>query len=237
MKRVWSAAALFALVGGCDLVNSNSLSKTYAFDAAEFMKQFSGGGSFPQQDCTSNSACGGQLVSDPSLAVSCDLKASKCGASADVRLSYVVDLSSQASFPPEAIRYGVSAVSLQKIAYWVAGDTLNLPTPAIDLYVAPDAAPDDATKLGSVAPLAAKSTTCADAVDNMGDRAAPPGTPVCDLPTTDAGKARLSALAADYKTKFQIIAKTTVTIKSGDPVPSGSIDFFVRPTISIGIHL
>jgi hypothetical protein len=236
MGHLLPALFAVALLGGCDLVQSNSISKTYSFDPEEFNKQFSGGGMLMQLDCTSNDGCRSLEAKDSSLTVSCDLKAQKCAAVADVRLAYGVTLASQNAFPSVAIQYGIRSVGLDKVVYWVFSNSLNLSTPPIDLYVAPDGPlTDDSqwTRLGSIMPLNPKSTSCGDDKDQ--DGAAPTGTPVCRLPLNDAGKARLATLARDYLTKFQIIARTTLAIKAGGPLPSGTIDFFVRPTISIGI--
>ena len=42
--------------------------------------------------------------------------------------------------PPAVVQYTVDDVSIKKIAYWVADNTLNVPLPSVDLYVAPAAA-------------------------------------------------------------------------------------------------
>jgi hypothetical protein len=239
MKRVLLAALSAA---GCNLIDSNTFSVDYAFDPQEYSASLSGGSAtVPSVACdpaASDPCATAQLQLPPGsgLTMSCDGKLKQCVATAELRLSYPIDLSSQSSFPPEAIRYGISAVTLSKVEYWVMSNTLNVTTPLIDLYVAPAAAKDESggTKLGSVAPLSAKSSTCGDTVDAKGDDRAM-GAMVCDLALTAEGKQQLSAFAKDYKTRFQILAHTIITAKPGDPVPSGGLDFFVRPVINIGI--
>jgi hypothetical protein len=248
MMRRWPAAVATALClwvssGGCNLIDTKSLNVDYAFDPQEYNKSFgSTMGTVPTVACDpaiSPDPCAAvtqQLPAGAGVTLSCDGKLKQCVGSAELRLSYVVDLSSQTSFPPEAIQYGINAVDLKKVEYWIMSNTLNVAIPPVDVFVAPEAAKDESggTKLGSLAGLAARSTTCADPADPTGD-ATSNGAMVCDLPLTDAGKNALANFAKDYKTKFQFIAHTIVTVKPGDPLPAGGIDFFVRPVISIGI--
>jgi hypothetical protein len=228
-------------LGGCNLVNANTFSIDYAFDPQEYQKSFGNAqGTIPQVACdSSNDQCAQDtqaLLQGSSLTASCDAGSMECRASAELRLSYPVDLSSQSSFPPEAVQYGINFVHIKSVRYWVASNSLSVATPPIDLYVAPASAKDESggTRLGSVAPLGARSAACTDTVDKDGDPNA--GTAmVCDLALDSAGTAALANFAKDYKNEFQIIAHAVVSAKGGDPVPSGSIDFVVRPVIQIGI--
>ena len=230
--------AAVLLTAGCNLINSNTFSVSYSFDPQEYKKDVgSAQGMFPQVACDSDAACSAATVPAGSpLMVSCDTHTSGCIASAQLSLSYPIDLSSQHGFPSDAVKYGINFVSIQRVEYWVSANSITVATPPIDLYVAPGSATDasQGTRLGSVGALGAKSTTCTDPIDTNNDTAAG-GAMVCDLPLDSAGTTALANFAKDYKNEFQIIAVATVSAQGGDPLPAGTIDFFVRPIVSIGI--
>ncbi len=237
--------ALALAAAGCGLVNSNTLSYPYAFDAQQFMENLGDEKSMltvPQMACDPTAAtdqCSSLL--DPSLLgaarLSCDTTSRMCAAVVDVVLPYPVDLSMQ-SVPSPVVQYGVDKVSIQKIAYWIMTDTVNVELPAIDLYVASAAAKDQndasAKLVGTVAKLPARAAACADSADPSGDTAAM-GAPVCDVKLSDAGQSALAAFVKDYKTPFQFIAHTKLVAHAGDPLPTGTIAFFVRPTVEFSV--
>jgi hypothetical protein len=234
-----SLMAVAALAAGCNLVGTNTLSVPYSFDPQEYMKSLGQetGASFPKVDCSTAADCAQASQTLPmgsSLTASCDPTAKSCRATTELRLSYPINLSMQSSFPQSALQLGIDFVDIAKIEYWVASNTITVPTPAIDLYVAPASAKDESmgTHLGSIAPLAAKSANCKDPPDTD---AASGTAMVCDMPLDQAGKDQLAAFAKDYKNEFQIIAHATISAKGGDPLPAGAIDFVVRPVIAIGI--
>src|SRR5437868_5202132 len=93
---------LVALVAGCGLVNSNTLSYDYAFDPPQgFMESFgdeSNMSTVPMVACdptAANDQCAALLT--PAMLgaakLSCDTTSRMCAAVVDVRLAYPVDLS------------------------------------------------------------------------------------------------------------------------------------------------
>ena len=240
-RSVW--LALF--VGGCGLVNSNLLAVDYTFDVQHFMAAL--GDSSTSSDTVPVMACDPTAATDVCASVmlptstmaqlSCDAPTKQCIATAQVRLPYMVDLSQQ-MLPPSVVQYTVDGVSVKKIAYWIANDKFNTALPQIDLYVAPLAAKDEtdpqATLVGSMAMLPVMATACADDVDTKGDSAAG-GDVVCDLKLTDSGKSALQGFVKAYQTPFQFIAHATVIARGGEPLPSGSIDYYVHPSVSFSL--
>jgi hypothetical protein len=238
---------LLALAAGCGLVNSNTLSYTYAFDPPQsFMENFGDASSMatvPSIACDPTAPmdqCAALLT--PSMrgasSLSCDAMSKQCVATVDVRLAYPIDLSMQ-SLPAPVVQYGIDKVSIEKIAYWIMNNQVNVAIPPIDLYVAGAAAKDEndpsAKLVGTVAMLPPKSQ-CTDAVDPDRDPAVTSSmVTVCDLKLSDTGQAALAAYAKDYKTPFQFIAHTKVVAHAGDPLPTGTISFFVRPTVQFSI--
>ena len=235
-----------AAAAGCGLVNSNTLSKSYEFDPPQsFMENF---GDMANTATVPMIACDPAAASDPcgqalmpsmlgAAKLSCDATSRMCAAVVDVRLAYPVDLSMQ-SLPSEVVQFGVDKVSIEKIKYWIMNNQVNVEIPPINLYVAASAAKDEgdpsAKLVGTVAKLPPKSQ-CTDSADTDGDKAAPSGVAVCDVKLTDAGETALAAFVKDYKTPFQFIAHTKVVAHAGDPLPTGSLSFFVRPTVQFSI--
>ncbi len=242
MKSRWLLALA---VGGCGLVNSNTLSYDYAFDAQQFMENLGDAktmATVPSMACdptASPDPCGVLQSQIPTASVhmQCDPTTRTCAAIADVRLPYPVDLSQQ-NLPAPVVQYGVDKVGIDKVAYWIMTNTINVAIPPIDLYVAASAAKDEtdpsAKKIGSVSMLPARSAACTDPADPKGDPAAN-GAAVCDVSLSSDGQTAMAAFVKDYKTPFQFIAHTKIVAHGGDPLPVGSIDFWVRPTVSFSI--
>jgi hypothetical protein len=234
----WIAAFLAAPVVGCNLVSSNTFSVPYSFSPISYEDKFGdANGTVPAIMCdpgNANSCAAVQIPPGSSLMAVCDDKAKSCAATAELRLSYPVDLTME-NLPSEAIMYGINFVSIGKVEYWSSNDTLNFNTPLIDIYVAPMTAQDETggTKLGSIGPIMPGGTpTCSDTHDT--DSAAGMSM-VCDMPLDSDGENALANFVKDYKTPFQFFAHTTVSAMAGEPLPAGTLDFTVRPVISIGI--
>jgi hypothetical protein len=233
------------LVGGCSLINSKTFSYDYAFDPQEFSKKLGDEKvmqNVPAMACDPNAAmdvCAQLQAGLPATAstLQCDPASKMCIAVVELSLPYKVDLSmAMTPLPADVVQYGANAVSIDKVAYWIMTNTVNVTLPPVDLYVASAAAKDQndpsAVKIGSVA--SPHGATCGDTVDTKGDPAA--GTAVvCDVSLTDAGQAALATFVKSYKTPFQLIAHTRFTVPAGQPLPTGTLDFFVRPTVAFSI--
>jgi hypothetical protein len=50
-----------------------------------------------------------------------------------------------------------------------------------------------------------------------------------------AGEARLKDYVKDYKKPFKLIVHTSLTATGGTPIPSGDLDFYIRPTVTLSI--
>lgn len=244
LYRLWPALA----VAGCGLVNSNTLSYEYAFDPQQFTEKLGDekfNGTLPMQPCDPTAAvdqCSQLQAALPTgspAKISCDTTTRMCAAFVDAVLPYPVDLSQAMSpLPAPVVQYGVDHVSIEKIAYWVMTNTVNVDLPPIDLYVAASAAKDQndpsAKLVGTVAKLPARSTACADPADSKGDPASA-GAAVCDVKLDDAGQTALATFVKNYKTPFQFIAHAKLVAHGGEPIPTGTIAFSVRPTVSFSV--
>jgi len=241
------ATAALAL-GGCSLIDSSALSIGYTFDAQEFKQSIGDertSATLPTVACAPGqmpdpcAAVNGQLPMG-SPAVTCDGTRMECVASMDVRLPQQVDLrSAKTPVPDQVVQLGANTVGIDRVNYWAATNTLNVPTPPIDIFVAAATARDEkdptAVKLGSIASLPAKSKACGDPQDPTDD-AVKQGQTVCSMPLTKAGQDALAAFIKDFRNNpFQIIVRATLTATGGTPVPAGTIDVFVRPRVVFGI--
>src|SRR5512135_670465 len=142
--KLHHVGALLAVAAGCGLVNSNTLSYEYKFDPPQsFMENF---GDASNMAVVPSMACDPAAGTDtcatllpPAMlgaaSLSCDPTSRMCAATVDVRLAYPVDLSMQ-SLPAPVVQYGVDKVSIEKIAYWIMNNQVNVEIPPIDLWVA-----------------------------------------------------------------------------------------------------
>jgi hypothetical protein len=243
--KLKSHLAVALCAGGCSLINSGTIGYDYAFNPQEFSQTLgdtSKTATIPSVACdpaSKTDTCAMAQANLPSTLarLSCDAASKTCVANVELRLPYPVDLSMQ-SLPSGVVTYGVNNVTIKKIAYWIMMNNVNVALPPIDLYVAPSTAKDEtdvnATKLASVAGLPPMRQTCLDAADKDGDPAAHSAA-VCDLQLSSAGEMALGNFVKNYQTPFQFIAHTRFTLHAGDPVPSGTLDFFVRPTVTFTI--
>ena len=99
-------------------------------------------------------------------------------------------------------------VTIDAINFEVSANTMNIETPEMVVYAAPQTVMDPmderARRVGTVPPVPAGVTRSL--------------TPI----TFDAeGRANLAAFMADYKTPFNIIVGSALLVEDGDPVPSG----------------
>jgi hypothetical protein len=246
MLKEYVVGLLAAGLWGCNLIDTKGVMLEYSLDAEHFASPHFGDASNPQTvpaiQCTKGAqpdtcvAAQAMLPADSNLRLACGDKGT-CVAVAELRRSEKVDFSQQSAFPKDAVN-GIDAVELHRVAYWLMTNTLNVGTSSVDVYVAPQAAMDEAdpkaVRLGGLAPVRARSTVCGDPQDLQGDPMAAPSA-VCDLPVTAAGRAALVAFCKDYKTPFQVIAHSLMTAQAGEPLPTGMVDFYVRPTVGLTI--
>lgn len=237
-------------LSGCSLIDSSGIHVEYSFDSQAFVIDLGDNGSntVPSVPCQpmpdSCAQMTGPPVTNAMISFACD-PTTHCQARLELRKALPIDLrNAMTPVPQEAVQFGISVVDLEKIDYWVVPPTngkqqLNVATPPFELYVAPMSAKDEhdsqATLLGTVGPLAAGSTTCTDPVDTRPTSQVAPAK-VCTVPLTGAGKDALGGFVKNFKNApFQIIAHTVVTVAAGSPLPSGTLDFFVQPTVALSI--
>lgn len=248
MKRITLAlllAVLHAAAGACSLVDSSGVHIDYAFDPQEYRQDVNPGvmGMLPDVACTPGQApdpCAAVQTQIPpdSGTVACDPVLKKCVATVDISLPQEVDLrQARTPIPDQAVQLGIDAVSVHRVAYWIIENTLNVPTPTVELYVGPQSAGDyrdpRAVKLGSVAPLSAGSNACGDKASTDSEAR---GKPVCDMQLSADGQRALGDYVKNYRqAPFKLIARALPRAEPGMPLPSGRIHFALRPTVRLTI--
>jgi hypothetical protein len=254
MKR----ACLFLVAGAglsaasaCNLVDSSGVHVGYSFDVQKFSENAGGDPMHPT--LLPVVACAPGQTPDPcaqaqsqmstmlgTAMLSCSSGA--CQATATFVLPQTIDLRmANTPLPSEAVQYGISAVAIDRIDYFISKNTLDVATPPIQIFVGSDTARTNladpsVVQLGSVAPIPAGSTACGDPVDPKGDPMAMAGQTVCDIPLTNAGQSALSAFVQNYKNApFEIVVDATVTAPGGSNIPAGELDLNVRPSVTLSI--
>ena len=102
-------------------------------------------------------------------------------------------------------------VTIDNVHYEVTENTLNFDTPELVLYAAPQAvmSPSDpeARRIGEIPSIPAGSQVSSQ-----------------NLLVTPDGEVDLKAFMRDYRTPFNIIIGSEVTVQAGDPMPIGRIE-------------
>jgi hypothetical protein len=240
-RNVLEGAALSALAFsvslgsfGCGLVSSDVTSvpvalpsKTYTFNTA------SSGYKGPPGTIPAVSCGDGQLVADccnpaPGVMIDCAATPLVCESSV-CTYHTTYDIVSPVNLQKDAPDYsnfsGRSLLDLKlKTITYTADNMLNVPSPEITIWLAPDGVTHStdagAVKFGTVAPVPAGASKV------MGAVVAAPG-----------AAAAFGMYAQNPATPFNFIAAVPITVKGGDPIPSGTITVTVSGEIQIQPNL
>ena len=221
-------AAALATAAGCGLVSSDVATvrfnlpvRTYSFDTAKAGWNLPPA-SLPSVACTDDQICctAAQLAGIDCGMVICD------GASATCALKVTVET------PPQSVNLKAEVpelasldhqtfidVTISRITYDVTANTLNVDLPEVEIYVAPQGttstADPSASKFGTVPVTPAGSTIAGGSVA-----------------LDPAGQNAFVGFAHDFGTPFVFIAKTTVIVPGGTPLPMGAIDIDIKGQLS-----
>ena len=231
------------LLGACGfLADANSIRYPMKLDQQEFKHDFGADfsnqmGNFPTVACAGNTALCANIKGLPAGASSsCDAGSGQCVATYDLRLPVPVDLSKQASLPTAVTNSSViNEVQVEAVNYWAAANSLNFDTPSIEVYIGGQTAMKESdpgvSRLGTMSPIARMTKTAC--------RSGTPGTAdsACDLALTESGKNVLATLARDFKTPFNVLLVAHLTVRGGEPFPSGVLDLFLQPVIAFVLPL
>ena len=227
--RLLAAAGLGAAqLTGCGLISSDvtdfnlAFEKNFTIDASGWQVDtaqasvFDMNGKLQSVSCSSDpSVCSKAVaMACPSGCTGSCSADDTCEMSLDVSLSQSVNLVME---KPElsSVDSSVLKVSVDSVTYDIKSNTLNVDTPPILVYVGPMAAlkPSDASvqEIAALDPVPAGWTTTGQAVK-----------------FTAAGKTALGNIMATFKTPFNVLVGSSLTIGAGDPLPTGKLEAVVH---------
>lgn len=227
------------LGGGCGLVSSDVASvmldlptKKYAFDTAS-TGYHGPPGTLPEVACGSSGPVTDCCNPAPGVTVDCAATPLTCEGVCTYHTTFevvsTVDLGKDAPQFSQFSGQAILNLSLSKVTY-TAVNGLNVPSPPIDIYLAPANVVhviDPATqtmdpavaKFGSVASVPAGATVTADVQQAPGCAGA------------------FAKYAKDFATPFNFIATAPITVKGGDPIPAGKLEVTVSGQAKIKPNL
>jgi hypothetical protein len=152
----------------------------------------------------------------------CNTSRDSCELQLDVGLHQEVNLIDEKPELKSINDQPVIKVTIDSVTYAVSSNTLNVATPELKVFVAPISVMDpkspEAVEIGSVPPIDAGTTV--------------PPTPIV---FSDTGKAKLVMMMSTYKTPFNVIVGSTLTVTEGQPVPQGKLDAGIRIRAHAGL--
>ncbi len=221
-----ASAALLTLITGCGLIDSdvttfdlNLPAKQFTIDATGWQVDQAQADALLAQSCSATptvcaqaamAACG------DGCDATCNPQTNRCDLVLDISLYRAIDLVTEKPELKSIDDQPVIEVSLQTVTYEVTSNTLNTATPEMTVYVAPMSVMDpmdpQAKPIGTIPSIAAAETTTM---------------PVA-MTFTSTGRADLIAAMRNFKTPFNVIVGSTITVMQGDPVPTGKLDAVVN---------
>lgn len=174
--------------------------------------------------CTSNAQCmtAAENVCQMDCSGMCNAQ-SRCTINLDVGLHTSINLLMEKPELQQINDKAVIEVEIDDVLYLVEQNTLNVATPEIGIYVAPMSVMDPkdpmAKKIGTIPIVTAGMTT-----------------PTAQKMTFTAdGRANLTSVMGNFKTPFNVIVGSTLTMTAGAPIPSGRLDSVVHIRAHVGI--
>lgn len=211
---------------GCGLISSNATdvaldlpAKTFSIDASGWQVSQMTADAYLATSCDpagSNVCTAAAAAACPANCTgTCDATAHTCDLALEVAAHQLVNLlSDQPSLQSLAGHAGVT-VTVDRVQYQVTGNTLNIATPPMTVYVAPMSAtqPSDAgsTAIATIDPVPAATLVA-----------------TTDLVFLPGGEAALTAAMSNFENPFTVIVGATIMLGPGDPVPTGRLDASVQ---------
>ncbi|MBA2541182.1 MAG: hypothetical protein H0V17_16190 [Deltaproteobacteria bacterium] len=222
-----------ALSAGCGLISSDVTNfdltlpdKAFSVDAASWEIDDAEAQPLLQTSCTGNEtvcASAAQAACPMNCDGECNASTQTCDLSLAVSLYQTVDLLNEKPELQQINDEPVIKVTLQSVTWEVTANTLNTATPPMKVYVAPMSVMDpnspDAKEIGTIAGVDAGMVTDAPQ----------------QIAFTATGRADLIAAMSTFKTPFNVIVGSTITIGQGDSVPQGRLDAVVQIKASAGL--
>ena len=230
MGRLAFLALLLSTIPGCGLIDSDITNFDLLIENEEFTVdtsqwELTSDPTFPEIPCADTPAiCStgiAELCGNETLCFgSCD--GESCQATVLIALYQDVNLYDTNPELQSIEDQPLVSVTVDRVSYDIDENTLNLASPLLTVYVAPQnvmsPGSPQALAVGTVAPIPA-GTTLVDAEVDM----------------TPDGRASLRDFMKDYKTTFNILVGAEVLIQALDPIPSGRLHAVIDVAAHAGI--
>jgi hypothetical protein len=233
MKLCLAAGAailpLFAL-SGCGLISSDVTNfdltlpdKNFSVDAASWEITDQEAQPLLQTSCAGNPgicATAAQTACPMNCDGECNASTQTCDLSLGISLYQNVDLLMEKPELQQINDEPVIKVTIDSVTWEVTANTLNTATPPMTVFVAPmsvmDPSSPDAKPIGTIA---------------GGETTSEPQ----QIAFTATGKADLIAAMSTFKTPFNVIVGSTITVSQGQSVPQGRLDAVVHIKAHAGL--
>jgi hypothetical protein len=213
--RAVALALLPVAVVACGLVESDIArfdltlpKKPFRLDTADWMLTLEDA-TMPSVECpaTDCAAAAAGFCAEDACDAAC--VAGTCQLQVNVAISQTFNLDLEAPELDALENQPVIDVTLDTVGFDVTTNTLNVTTPPLAVFMAPQGIMDptnsEAVEVGAIEPI-------------------PPGTTGrVPLVLTDPGKVSMKSFLDNYKTPFNIFVAGQITVQAGDPVPEGAL--------------
>lgn len=228
--RILGALAAVA-ISGCGLISSDVTNfnldlpdKKFSIDTASWNVDQQMAMTVLDTPCSASTQC--QMAAERACAMDCSGTCNaqmRCSINLDVGLHTSVNLLMEKPELQSINDKAVIEVTIDDLTYAIDQNTLNVPTPEIQVYVAPMSVMDPkdpmAKQIGTIPPVTAGMTTTA----------------AQKMMFTANGRETLTSTMGNFKTPFNIIVGSTLTMTAGMPVPMGRLDATIRVRAHAGI--
>jgi hypothetical protein len=227
------AVFMVTAVSACGLVDSNVADfnlalpeKQFTVDSATWNVNASTATPFLTTSCAAMPTICGQAAASVCKAASCkgscDAISKTCVLSLGVSNYKTIDLVTEKPELKTINDQPVIKVSIDRVSYSVATNTLNVDSPEMTIYVAPATvmSPTDAQAkaIGTIPSVKAGTTL-----------------PATDIVFTSTGRAELIATMSNFKVPFNVIVGSTLMVSSSTMIPTGKMDSGVQITAHAGL--
>lgn len=219
------AVVVASLATGCGLISSDVTNfdltlpdKSFTIDASSWQVDQAQADALLATNCASSpTICAS--AAQAACAMDCTGRCgtqNTCELDLDVGLYQMIDLLNEKPELQAINDEPVIKVTIDSVTYEVPANTLNVATPEMTIYVAPMSVMDPsdpmARLVGTIPPVPAGMTT------------AEPQ----DIMFTATGRAELINIMSTFKTPFNVLVGSTLTIKAGTPTPTGRLDAVIH---------
>lgn len=226
-----SLGLLLAASAGCGLISSDVADFDLTLPDKSFSIDTSGWqiDEMRAEELLDMSCAGVPSLCDTAAQAACEMSCSgscnasdRCELQLDVSLYKSINLVDEKPELKSINDRPVIKVTIDSVNYEVVANTLNVATPELKVLVAPTSVMDpkspDAIEIGTIPPVEAGATV--------------PSTAIAFNAT---GKAKLIEMMSSYKTPFNVIVGSTLTVTAGQMVPEGKLDAVIRIRAHAGL--